>query len=275
MFPIKTEQTRSRRGSRADSGYGESISVRTHRSNSRSRRRSNSRGPPPPPSSFPQNYRSNADFPIVRDQSFPPSSHGGDRSSQANEYFNHWQQGVEMQNRPPGSSCDDRYSGRDDQSTYERHYHREPHPACDNSYGDRSNQSNGDLLYERSNSGRRPNSSRGGGDQDIPHRSHFDNNETSAPRAPAHQEGLSIKDKEFADAVGKGIGTMIKAMARDPKTIHAVSITTEPEIMKFKMKTERVCYPCNEWIGTARFWSKCLLQDCKKMQKQLTGNHIF
>jgi hypothetical protein len=273
-FPIRTEQTRSRRGAsdgRGDSGYGASISLRDHRSDARPSRRSNSRDPPPPPSSFPKPYsthsrrmssrrddRSNSSSRSVREQSFPPSPRGGERSSQADEHFIHRQHGVERQNRPHGSSGNDSYSYRDDQSTYERHIHTEPPPASDNLEGDRSNQSNGEAVYERSNPGGPPNSFRGGEYQDIPHYSHVDNNETSVPRPPEHQQGLSRREREFADAMGKGIGTMIRAMAYRPTKFHAVSMSVMPETMTWRMKTERVCAPCNDWIGADRFWSKYL-----------------
>ena len=68
--------------------------------------------------------------------------------------------------------------------------------------------------------------------------------------------GLSRRDREFADAMGKGIGTMVRAVAYKPTKFHAVSISVKPGTMTWMMKIERVCALCNDWIGRERFWRK-------------------
>lgn len=272
MFPVKIQRPRSDRVAAdwdRDSGYdGASNSTGDHSSNRIPRHRSNSR----PPSSYKESGRSrsvagssqrddrsDSDARSSSERSVPLSSHRSSRSNQAGRQSAYPQPGVEGPNYPPSHRGDDGYSQRDDQSAYhsssgkgptrlrtsrasERNDRPDGHPSYQNQ--DHKDQSHPPRSYTR--------------EEEPPPLGRYDTRGAAAPPTrPQDTEGISRRDREFAAAMGEGIGQMIKAVAYKPKTFGAVSLSVKPDTMTWMMKRERICALCNDFIGREQFWSKC------------------
>ena len=273
-WPIRAGPSKTTDGSssgRSDSGYGTSTSTGHHRTFTISSRTGRSRDPAPPPSAYRGDSaskrsssgrkhcvsRSESSRRSAAEQNFPDSSPGRGRSKREDDHFIYTQQGSNTQSRPPSSHRTDRYFRQDGPSSSHRSEAREPHVNHTFWDGKRDSRGNGEPSQPHSTTGPCPNCAyEGEQDQEVPHRPHFSDHETLAPRAPEQDPGLSKRERQFAEAMGNGIGTMMRALAHKQNTFNAVSVTVRPETMTWKMKTERVYSCCNEFIGRELHWRK-------------------